>query len=92
MAPAFRRQGFTRLLLAELDKWALENSVDFAFLFGDHRVYGGWGFRPVTNPLRYWKYEVEEWREEAIGSAQARPYGNMTWPAEGLIDLRGPMF
>lgn len=91
--PDQRGQGLARRMLDEMHRWTAAEGFPFATLFGDPRIYGGRGYRPVENAIRHLDAETGEWVSGHAPTFLVRPLTDppRPWPS-GPIDLRGPRF
>jgi predicted acetyltransferase len=86
-----RGRGHVRLLLSEAHRELVENGVDFAFLFGDSKIYGSSGYRPVSATIRRLNHTTQLFEDTQVRAALVKPLAHRAWP-EGPVDLRGPLF
>jgi predicted N-acetyltransferase YhbS len=88
---AARGRGLVRQLLTRAHDELRERAVEFAFLFGDPKIYGSSGYHAVAAPIR--SHDPVTGRSVVAPNplALVKPLGARAWP-EGPIDLRGPLF
>ncbi len=90
VASDHRGQGLLKTLLEALHQRLREESVPFAMLFGQPRVYLSSGYTVITNDLRADNALARHWNP-FCGKPMVRALSCQPWP-EGQIDLRGPTF
>jgi predicted acetyltransferase len=86
-----RGQGHVRRLLERAHQGLRERGIGFAFLFGDSRIYGSSGYRPIMATIRRLNSETGLFEVAHSPFALVRPLGDRSWP-DGPVDLRGPLF
>jgi predicted acetyltransferase len=88
---AARGRGLVRQLLARAHQELQDRAVEFAFLFGDPKIYGSSGYHGVAAPIRHYDPLTRRFEVAPNPLALVKPLGARAWP-EGPIDLRGPLF
>lgn len=90
VAPAYRRRGFVRIMLAAVHEWLIAWQFAFAILFGNPSVYRSSGYVQVENILRDAKTDTgEECRKPVPG--MIRELSETSWPS-GEVYLPRPSF
>ncbi|MEX2382278.1 MAG: GNAT family N-acetyltransferase [Opitutales bacterium] len=90
--PDHRGQGHVKRLMHEAHDWMRQENIPFSILVGEMRVYGSQGYRPATNPLRFFDVPVRRWVTRPCDYFLVLPLGGQAWPETGAVDLRGPLF
>ena len=89
--PDHRGRGYVRRMLDPIHDELRTRGVDFVLLFGDERIYGSSGYRPIDNVFRYWDPGSLAWVDRTVPSAQVLELFASKWP-EGGVDIRGILY
>ncbi len=86
-----RGRGHVRYLLEQAHAGMRANGIEFAFLFGDSKIYASSGYRPVPAAIRYFDTAQQRFVTAPNPGARVLPLTERAWP-EGPVDLCGPLF
>ncbi|HTA88282.1 MAG TPA: GNAT family N-acetyltransferase [Polyangiaceae bacterium] len=89
--PEQRGRGHVHRLLEEAHHGLLERGVLFAVLFGDSKIYGSSGYRPISATIARLDPATQRVEVAPHPSALVRALADRPWP-DGPVDLRGPLF
>ncbi len=84
--PGWRGRGHVRRMLSEIHDFLIEREFDFSILFGDHKVYGSSGYRPVSNLFMAEKPSASPNERKAV-TGLIRELSNRAWPETEVVLL-----
>jgi len=90
VAHSWRGRGLLRAMLAAAHEWMRSESIPFAMLFGQPKVYASSGYKVIDNPILA-ENALTQHLNPFKGKPMIHPLTSVRWPS-GPVDLRGPTF
>lgn len=93
--PDHRGKGIAAALLQAAIAESRASPAEHLLLFGVARLYAAAGFRRVSNRMAHvavQRTRVARLVSDGDDNLMVLPLGDMPWPDDALLDLRGPVF